>query len=139
MKLCPDQITEHEPILIAKTGPRSIMLMECLEVFGVRLPEGYISDGGSIPRFAWFLDAPFNDGFIAYLVHDYRYTNIEDKKFTRYQADVELFHNLEICGLDIIRRGLIVLAVRCFGWIFWNRNRNHKLADGYIKKDKSRV
>lgn len=134
MKLCPNRIAEHEPILIAKTGPRSIRLMEDVEVFGVLLPKGYESDGGSIPRFAWCLDAPFNDGMLAYLVHDLRYTNIEDTSFTRMQADIELFYNLEICGLNIIRRGLIVLAVIAFGWIFWNRNRKSKIGKDLIKK-----
>jgi hypothetical protein len=123
MKICPTKVTEHEPILIAKTGPRSITLMEEVEVFGQKIEQFYHSDGGSIPRFAWVIDAPFNDGFLAYLVHDYRYTDIENKGFTRYKADWELFHNLEKCGLNIGRRVLIVLAVRCFGWIFWNRNR----------------
>lgn len=123
MKLCPNKIVKHKPFLIVKTGPRSIKLMEDLEVFGVKIPAGYESDGGSIPRFAWIIDAPFNDGLLAYLVHDYRYTDVENKNMTRYSADIELYHNLDACGLSFVRRELIVFAVRCFGWIFWNRNR----------------
>lgn len=133
VKLCPQMITEHSPILMTKIGSRSIKLMEDVEIFGVLIPKGYISDGGSIPRFAWTLDSPFTDGMLAYLVHDYRYTDIENKTFTRRQADWELLCNLEKCGLNIFRRTFIYWAVASFGWIFWNRNRNGKLKYGLIK------
>lgn len=133
MKICPEFISKHPPVLMSKIGSRSIKLMEDVEVFGVKLPKGYISDGGSIPRFAWTVDSPFTDGMLAYLVHDYRYTNIEDSTFTRRHADWELLCNLEHCGLNIVRRILIYMAVSTFGGVFWKRNRAGRLKYGLIK------
>lgn len=136
MKICPEFIEEHDAILFSKIGSRKMRLEEEIEVFDVLIPAGYETDGGSIPRFAWTIDSPFTDGMLAYLVHDYRYTNIDDKTFTRRQADWELYCNLEKCGLNWVRRTLIYFAVSSFGWKFWNRNRNKKLKDGAIKHKK---
>ena len=134
IKLCDDLILEHEPILFAKIGARQMMLMEDIEVFGLLIKAEYTTDGGSIPRFAWIVDSPFTDGMLAYLVHDYRYTDIKNKEFTRSKADWELLCNLELCGLGLLRRSLIYLAVASFGWFFWNRYRKkRKLDDGMIK------
>ena len=133
IKLCDEFIEDHEPILFAKIGSRKMMLMEDIEIFGLLIKAEYTTDGGSIPRFAWIIDSPFTDGMLAYLVHDYRYSDVDNKNFTRSQADWELLCNLEMCGLNIIRRTLIYLAVVMFGWIFWNRNRKSKLPDGMIK------
>lgn len=135
-KLCPSMIEDHDAILFSKIGSRKIRLEEDIEIFEVLIPSQYESDGGSIPRIAWIIDSPLTDGMLAYLVHDYRYTDITNTKFTRRQADWELYCNLEKCGLNWFRRTLIYLAVSSFGWKFWNRNRNKKLKDGAIKHKK---
>ena len=75
----------------------------------ITIPEGFESDGGTIPRvFGYFSDLAFR----GYFVHDYIYTT---NLYPRKEADKILKSCLEYEGVSFMDRNLIYLAVRLFG------------------------
>ena len=79
---------------------------------------GFEYDGGSIPRFAWWLDAPNGDGAQAYCLHDALYGS---GLVPRAEADRILDEGLAVKGLSAFRRGLIYSTVRAVGWLFFKK------------------
>jgi hypothetical protein len=108
----------YKSIKVEKIDVRKFKLLEDIEIFGVKIPKGYITNGSSVPRIFWFVLSPFTEGFRAAIVHDYRYSH---NGITRYQADKEFFHNLNKCEVNIIRRSIAFVAVRLFGWLAWEK------------------
>jgi hypothetical protein len=90
----------------------------------VTIPTGYVTDGLSIPSWAWPIVGPRNGpAFGAGLLHDYLYSKASDHHFqvTRAQADSlfrEAMYNL---GINY-RRNLIYGAVRAAGWRFFKKS-----------------
>ena len=75
----------------------------------ITIPEGFESDGGTIPRiFGYFSDLAFR----GYFIHDYIYTTHD---YSRKEADLMLKSCLEYEGVSVIDRNVIYLAVRLFG------------------------
>jgi hypothetical protein len=89
----------------------------------VTIPAGTISDGLSIPAWAWLWVGPANGrAFGAGLLHDFLYSCASDRHclVTRKQADdlfLEAMWNLGIGW----KRNLIWAAVRSCGWKFYKR------------------
>ena len=90
----------------------------CTSKGWVTIPTGFLTDGLSIPRFAWPIVGPTTGkAFLAGLLHDYLYSRSSTAHFfvDRKTADslfLEAMHNLGIG----FRRNLIYSAVRMFGW-----------------------
>jgi hypothetical protein len=85
--------------------------------------KGFTSDGGSIPRFAWWVDAPNGDGAQAYFLHDALYrSHLVD----RAEADRIMLEALEVLGLHWFRRQVIYRSVRALGWKAYNDNGKDK-------------
>lgn len=97
------------------------------------IPAKYRFDLASVPRFAWRAIAPFELSILAPLLHDYIYdwkgqlpesSVIPHRTYTRYEADRLFLYVMRHEGVKRWRRTLAYLAVRCFGWIYWNRKRS---------------
>ncbi len=107
-------------------GPVEAVVMEEVEIFGVRIPEGYNTDGASAPRLAFWVIAPFTIALLAALVHDLRYDPVPDfdgvkrRAMTRKEADREFLENLKATGMNWARRQAAYRAVRLGGWKPWN-------------------
>jgi hypothetical protein len=90
----------------------------------VTIPTGFVSDGLSIPQWAWAIVGPSTGrAFRAGLLHDFLYSKASDQVFktTRKQADdlfLEAMWRLEI---PWIKRHAMYLAVRSFGWRFYKK------------------
>jgi len=99
------------------------------------VPAGFLTDLASIPRFVWWLIAPFELSIAAPIVHDYLYTfggkirattdgNITAPggymTFTRSQADAFLYDLAAADGVWWWRRWLAYKAVRWFGARYWS-------------------
>ena len=79
---------------------------------------GFEYDGGTIPRFAWWVDAPNGDGAQAYCLHDALYGS---GLVSRAEADRILEEGLKVKGLSWLRRRTIYAVVRAVGWIFFKK------------------
>lgn len=102
----------------------------------IMVPAGFVFDGASIPRFAWFLLSPIGLLLIPGLIHDYAYTHryllspdgvsIALELPNRRAADL-LF--LEVCH---ITNGLVILdlllanILYLTGWIAWRKHRKRE-------------
>lgn len=91
----------------------------------ITIPTGFESDGLSIPSFAWPLVGPASGpAFRAGLLHDFLYSKASNAKWghiDRKTADVlfkEAMYNLDI---GWVRREMIYLSVRAFGWKFYKK------------------
>jgi hypothetical protein len=95
--------------------------IRCLTSVGwITLPTGMVSDGLSIPRWAWAIIGPGTGrAFMAGLLHDYLYSKASDEKWshiTRKQAD-DLFLEAQYhLGIPWPKRHAMHAAVRLAGW-----------------------
>jgi hypothetical protein len=83
------------------------------------IPAGFRFDLASIPRFAWWLIAPFELGIVAPLVHDFLYQKAGMGRIPRSSADI-IFRTLMVA--ERIPNWRIVLAyrvVRLFAGVLW--------------------
>jgi hypothetical protein len=87
------------------------------------VPTGFITDGGSIPRFFWrFIGHPFESEYIArYVEHDHDY---QTGRIPRKEADDKLCDGLKADGMGFIKRNLVYFAVRLFGASHYNNENN---------------
>lgn len=79
---------------------------------------GTPTDFASVPRPFWVLWPKFGPWARAALYHDEAY---RAQRMTRRQADTFFIDMMEQDGVGFLSRHCLWLAVRCFGWIYWNR------------------
>lgn len=105
-----------------------IILLQVLEDFSVAtsrgkiiIPERFITDGLSIPRFAWAIVGPTTGkAFVAGLLHDYLYSKVSPHDFSRQVADGLFLEAMFNLGVGF-RRNLIYAAVRAAGWRYYKK------------------
>ena len=87
------------------------------------IPTGFITDGGSIPRFFWrFIGHPFESEYIeVYVEHDHDYAV---GKISRKEADEKLLAGLKAKGMGYGKRYAIYWAVRIFAGSYYNNENN---------------
>lgn len=95
------------------------------------IPEGFVFDGASIPKYFWNWLSPVGILLVPGLVHDYMYANEgllkKDRtmtaKKTQKECD-EIFRDvaIDINGFKIIN-WIAYYALRAFGWVAWNGHR----------------
>jgi len=80
----------------------------------VDIPEGFETDGASIPSFLSWIGEPFDtDTFIPALVHDYLYKQPINRKV----ADLIFLDMMKQYNTPFFKRHLYYRAVRAFGWL----------------------
>jgi hypothetical protein len=86
----------------------------------VRIPEGYVFDGASIPRIAWsIVGYPFEPDLIeAACVHDW-YCEHAQRYSDRTIGDTIFLKMLQEKGVSKTRRIAMYLAVRAYTLLFW--------------------
>lgn len=83
------------------------------------IPKGFITDGASIPKFAWpIVGHPLQKYAQAAVVHDYLYHTQTSK---RKRADVIFHEAMGVLKVANWKRTIMYQAVRRFGWIPWNK------------------
>ena len=82
--------------------------------FLITIPRGFVTDGASIPRLVWtFVGGPFSGKYVKPAVaHDYLYAV---HLYSRYKADLIFLEAMKSCGVSLIKRELMFLAVRVGG------------------------
>lgn len=89
-----------------------------------QLPARYRFDLASVPRGFWWLIAPFELSTLAPLIHDWLYEHkgrVRVRRVTRRESDRIFLRIMRHEGIGRTRRTLAYMAVRAFGWIYWNR------------------
>lgn len=122
-----EQKTQGLPVEIIKlpNGQTGIRLLKDIlyldtPIGPVLVPRGFVSDGCSMPRFAWrALGHPFDHAYLyEAILHDYfyRYQDVD-----RATADRVLYEMLKgrVSG---VRRRAIYWGLRSGGWKAWNDN-----------------
>jgi hypothetical protein len=83
---------------------------------------GFVTDGASIPRFAWrVIDHPFQSDYIEiYVEHDYDY---KTGRISRVEADQKMLDGLKAKGMSYLKRYTIYWMVRIFGASHYNNKK----------------
>lgn len=95
-----------------------VRMEEVLEIHGIKIPKGFITDGATIPKIFWNILSPYGNYFYAVLLHDYLclYAKLQVKKKDcikiRILAGKFLREELRNQGVPFIKRLLIGSAVR---------------------------
>lgn len=90
----------------------------------LKIPEKYIWDGSSSPRFLWGLFSSDGDFEVASLIHDYLYEfNLYDREFAdnemlKWSIKTNGTEGISVRNLDNYIR---FYAVRIFGWYVWKK------------------
>lgn len=95
-------------------------LIEPLTYYGRRdkftIPAGFITDWASVPQIFWSLVSPINLACEPSILHDSLYAT---RIVPRAQADGMFRRMLREAGVGFVRRWMMYLAVRTFGWVAW--------------------
>jgi len=84
------------------------------EMFTITVPKGFVTDFGTVPKWAQCIINPQGKGTLAYILHDWLcITNM----YPRKKADKILFETLDYCGVDYNRRLITYVAVRFYAVI----------------------
>lgn len=93
----------------------------------IHIPEGFIWDLSSVPRFLWGVFPPDGDFELAALIHDYLYVT---KIMTRKQADEEMFAWSKAVAGTLNRSAwsdhdnwIRYAMVRVFGWAVYYKRK----------------
>ena len=84
------------------------------------IPAGFVSDGGSVPRFLWMFIDPWGAAAKAFWLHDHMY-NTQER--SRLVSDAILMEAMEVLGVNWLKRKLIYRGVRIGGWVAWNKHK----------------
>lgn len=91
------------------------------------VPKNFVTDFWSIPQFLWWFYNPTR--YVAYILHDFlyskRYTSplapLLNQRGERKSADLILKEALKVEWMGILKRNLVYLAIRVFGWKFYKK------------------
>jgi len=96
----------------------------------ITVPVGFEFDGGSVPRFLWFLYPPYgSECDEAFCVHDYLYAHAElfvggdNGHISRGEADRIMLEIMELQGFRESGRRNVYGGVRVGGWKAWAKWR----------------
>lgn len=84
------------------------------------IPNGFVTDLGSIPKIFQNIISPEGKPLRAYLGHDWLYAV---QKWTRKQSDDCLMRMMYALDVPLIERWTIYLAVRAFGGSAWSEDK----------------
>jgi len=138
----------NEKVIVNLTGRKAI-LEESLFIrtkllgnseFAFSIPKGFETDFASIPRIFWAFISPTDDDlFVGAIAHDFIYKNknknikgniLVDRillaeevkiKFNRLLADKLLREKMKSFKANIVKRWVVFLTVRIFGWLFYKK------------------
>jgi hypothetical protein len=86
----------------------------------IHIPRRFTYDMATVPKWLWSFVRPFNDGLLAYLIHDYLYVHKEAHKLTRKQCDQEMLYWLKIINKkNFLDNHIRYMVVRLLGWLWW--------------------
>ena len=106
----------HE-IDIKRIGARRAVVLSDITLFGVEIPEGFETDGASVPRLFWFTISPYTRAMYAAIAHDFQLSVDGKNAKRRKRIDQMFYFNLRDSGINPIRSYAAYLGVRI--WSQW--------------------
>lgn len=101
-------------------GTTKVVLLEPLNIGGWEVPEGYESDGASVPRWLWPWCNPLDGRYIKiFVLHDWMYDNGIDRGI----ADKVMVNLLINAGMRKTQAYAIYSAVRVFGGSHYSQSK----------------
>lgn len=90
----------------------------------IKIHKGFITDGASIPQFAWsIIGGPLGKYGPAAVVHDFAY---KYKLYSRKVCDKIFLEAMKVLCVSIWKRYTMYWAVRGFAWIGWRMHRKRE-------------
>lgn len=124
-------------VLAAPLWIRTNLALEDGSTFAFQIPKGFKTDFASIPRPLWTFIAPSDEIIlVAAIAHDYLYVKhfidgfvFEDGRLgqrmkvhtDRLLADMILREKMKSFKAGFIKRNLVFMFVRLFGWMFYQK------------------
>jgi hypothetical protein len=87
----------------------------------IRVPKGFQSDFGSVPKLFRNIISPTGKGVWGFVLHDWEYGT---QTMSRDDADHLLIRWLEFCGEDTVESNVIFDALRIGGEIDWDEDKS---------------
>ncbi len=91
------------------------------EKYGIiKVPINFVSDGASIPSFAWgMIGSPWTGKYVeATIPHDFCYSK---NLYSRKKCDLIFYEAMQVLKVPFWKRWTMYHSVRTFGWVPWNR------------------
>lgn len=94
--------------------------------FIIKVTEGFVTDGASMPKFAWrIIGSPFTGKYVeSAVIHDSLYRT---HKLTKETADKLFLEMMKVSGVRWWKRKLMYYAVKWFGYSSYNGYSNKEL------------
>jgi len=103
---------------VKRFGERVLILAEPLQYESdflkciVEVPEGFVSDGASVPKFLRWMYHPFGEYLRAAVVHDWFCVT---QTISSDEAAIVFKEAMKVCGVNAWRRRKMYWAVKYFG------------------------
>jgi len=90
----------------------------------ITVPDGFLTDGASVPRIFWNIFSPFGSYFPAALIHDYLYSKASYPAWVIDRADIDgiFLAAMKDVGVGWLTRRVIYRAVRLGGWASYKKH-----------------
>ena len=111
-----------KPLVVTPSDSGRWILMEAFEFWSkggetVCVPEGFVTDFASIPKFLWGIYPPYHPDYgKAAVIHDFLYA---EQATTRKRADQIFLEGMQVLGCGWFRRTIIYQSVRWFAGKAW--------------------
>jgi hypothetical protein len=86
----------------------------------ITVPEMFVHDFASIPKFLHFILSPTGPYAKAAVIHDYLYRT---QTYSRKRADIIFMEGMVVLEVPKWQRVVVYRAVRLFGWNAWRKNK----------------
>lgn len=91
----------------------------------IEVPRGFVTDLASVPKFLWWIVAPFGLHAKPSVLHDWLYRSPSAREvYTRKQADRVFYESMLVASVPARRAKLMYIAVRLFGNRTYSRNKS---------------
>lgn len=88
----------------------------------ITVPKGFITDGASVPKWAWGLGfSPWGEYSKAAVLHDWLYAQQE---LTKLESDNEFLESMEALTVNTFKRNLMFKMVRWFANGAWKEHKS---------------
>jgi len=122
-----------DPIDVRVTGDDEWKLLADFDWYGITVPEGFVTNFGSIPPPIRPFINPVGKLRPGFLIHDWLYhrhgklkepimrKGITRTLLSRRECDLELFNIGKIIGYNSFKNQMVYRALRIGGWYSWDK------------------